>query len=109
PTSCSAPGGRPPTRGDRARATPALERLRARRPRAESGSNAYRAKPFAIMEKELAAVVAVTQKDVAAAEKNIKEATEIELTLDPPSGPPAPVKPSVGPHGILLPPHGGPQ
>src|SRR5207249_4875940 len=47
----------------------ALERLRAMRTQAESGSNAYRAKPFAIMEKEVAAAVAVAKKDVAGAEQ----------------------------------------
>jgi hypothetical protein len=54
------------------------------------------------MEKEVAAVIALTQKDAAAAEKQIKEATEIELTLDAPSGPPEPIKPSFELYGMLL-------
>jgi tetratricopeptide (TPR) repeat protein len=88
--------------GDFATANVALDKLKAMRTQAESGSNAYRAKPFAIMEKEVAAVIAFTQKDVAAAEKAIKEASEIELTLDAPSGPPEPIKPSFELYAMLL-------
>ena len=80
----------------------ALEKLKAMRTQAESGSNAYRARPFAIMEKELAAAIAYHQKDTAAAERLIKEATTIELTLDPPSGPADPIKPSFELYGQLL-------
>ena len=50
--------------GDLATANVALEKLKAMRTQAESGSNAYRAKPFAIMEKEVAAVIAYAQKDI---------------------------------------------
>ena len=74
--------------GDTATATVAVEKLKAMRTQAESGSNAYRAKPFAIMEKEVAAALAVAQKDTAGAEKLLKEATALELTLDAPSGRP---------------------
>ena len=72
------------------------------RTQAETGSNAYRAKPFAIMEKEVAAAVASAQKDTATAERLLKEATAIELTLDAPSGPPEPIKPSFELYGDLL-------
>ena len=88
--------------GDLATANLAVDKLKAMRTQAESGSNAYRAKPFAIMEKEVAAVVAYTQKDLAAAEKLLKEATEIELTLDAPSGPAEPIKPSFELYGQML-------
>jgi tetratricopeptide (TPR) repeat protein len=88
--------------GDLDTAKVALDKLKAMRTQAEAGSNAYRAKPFAIMEKEVAAVIAFTQKDTATAEKHIKEATEIELTLDAPSGPPEPIKPSFELYGMLL-------
>jgi predicted Zn-dependent protease len=54
------------------------------------------------MEKEVAAVVAYTQKDLATAEKLLKEATEIELTLDAPSGPAEPIKPSFELYGQML-------
>jgi tetratricopeptide (TPR) repeat protein len=88
--------------GDLETANVALDKLKAMRVQAESGSNAYRAKPFAIMEKEVAAVIALTQKDPAAAERLIKEATAIELTLDAPSGPADPIKPSFELYGNLL-------
>ena len=105
----SAPAGLSAAKlGDLATANVAVEKLKAMRTQAESGSNAYRAKPFAIMEKEVEAAVAVAQKDTAAAERLLKEATVIELTLDPPSGPPEPIKPSFELYGELLAgPHAG--
>ena len=72
------------------------------RTQAESGSNAYRARPFAIMENELAAVLAVKKNDAATAEKLLKDATTMELALDPPSGPPEPIKPSFEIYGNFL-------
>jgi hypothetical protein len=54
------------------------------------------------MEKEIAAMLAFAQKDFPAAEKLIKEATVIELTLDAPSGPAEPIKPSFELYGHLL-------
>jgi tetratricopeptide (TPR) repeat protein len=88
--------------GDTATATTAVEKLKAMRTQAESGSNAYRAKPFQVMEKEVAAALAAAQKDTATAERLLKEATAIELTLDPPSGPTDPIKPSFELYGELL-------
>jgi tetratricopeptide (TPR) repeat protein len=88
--------------GDLATANVALDKLKTMRTQAESGSNAYRAKPFAIMEKEVAAVIAQAQKDPATAERLLKEATAIELTLDAPSGPAEPIKPSFELYGELL-------
>jgi tetratricopeptide (TPR) repeat protein len=88
--------------GDLATANTALDKLKAMRTQAESGSNAYRAKPIAIMEKEVAAVIAHTRKDLPAAEQLIKEATVIELSLDAPSGPPEPIKPSFELYGQFL-------
>ncbi len=88
--------------GDVETANVALDKLKAMRTQAESGSNAYRAKPFAIMEKEIAAVIAFRQSDPAAAERLIKEATAIEMTLDAPSGPADPIKPSFELYGNLL-------
>jgi tetratricopeptide (TPR) repeat protein len=88
--------------GDTATATVAVDKLKAMRTQAESGSNAYRAKPFAIMEKEVAAALASAQKDTASAEKLLKEAIAIELTLDAPSGPADPIKPSFELYGELL-------
>jgi hypothetical protein len=88
--------------GDLATANIALEKLKAMRMQAESGSNAYRAKPFAIMEKEVAAVIAEAQKDPVTAERLLKEATAIELTLDAPSGPAEPIQPSFELYGEWL-------
>ena len=88
--------------GDTATAAAAVEKLKAMRTQAESGSNAYRSKPFAIMEKEVAASLAIAQKDAATAEKLLKEATAIELTLDAPSGPAEPIKPSFELYGEML-------
>jgi len=88
--------------GDLPTANLALEKLKAMRTQAETGSNAYRAKPFAIMEKEVGAAIASAQKDTATAERLLKEATVIELTLDAPSGPTEPIKPSFELYGDLL-------
>jgi hypothetical protein len=88
--------------GDVDGANVALEKLKAMRTQAESGSNAYRAKPFAIMEKEVGAAVAAAKKDTAAAEQLLKEATAIETTLDAPSGPVEPIKPSFELYGEWL-------
>ena len=89
--------------GDLTTAKIAIEKLKAMRTQAESGSNAYRAKPFAIMEKELAAVLLFKEtKDAAAAERLIKEATEIESSMDAPSGPAEPIKPSFELYGAVL-------
>jgi hypothetical protein len=87
---------------DLATAEAALEKLKAMRTQAESGSNAYRAKPFAIMEKEVASGIAHAKKDVAGAEQLLKEATAIEQTLDAPSGPAEPIKPSFELYGQFL-------
>jgi len=88
--------------GDTATANLALEKLKAMRVQAESGSNAYRAKPFAIMEKEVGAALASAQKDTATAERLLKDATAIELSLDAPSGPAEPIQPSFELYGDLL-------
>ncbi len=88
--------------GDLATAKVALDKLTAMRTQAESGSNAYRSRPIAVMEKEVAAAIAVAQKNTADAERLLKEATQIEASLDPPSGPPEPIKPSFELYGALL-------
>jgi tetratricopeptide (TPR) repeat protein len=87
---------------DLATANLALDKLKAMRAQAESGSNAYRAKPFSIMEKEVGAAIAVAQKDAPTAERLLKEATVIELTMDAPSGPAEPIQPSFDAYGELL-------
>jgi hypothetical protein len=54
------------------------------------------------MEKEVAAAVASAQKDAPAADRLLKEATAIEATLDAPSGPTEPIKPSFELYGEWL-------
>jgi len=80
----------------------ALETLTAMQKQAESGSNAYRAKPIAVMAKEVASGIAHIQHNTADAERLLKEATAIEATLDAPSGPPEPIKPSFELYGQFL-------
>jgi tetratricopeptide (TPR) repeat protein len=88
--------------GDEATVRLALDRLKAMRTQAEAGSSAYRAKPFAIMEKEVAAALAIVQKNWAEADEMLKQATAIEATLDAPSGPTEPIKPSFELYGEFL-------
>jgi tetratricopeptide (TPR) repeat protein len=91
--------------GDMATASRALDILQAMRKQAESGSNAYRSKPYAIMADEVASVIHAAKNgpaDREQAEQMLKEATAIELTLDAPSGPPEPIKPSFEVFGELL-------
>ena len=80
----------------------ALEILTAMQKQAESGSNAYRAKPIAVMAKEVASGIAHMRQNTAEAERLLKEAVAIEATLDAPSGPPEPIKPSFELYGQFL-------
>ena len=89
-------------RSDLETANRALEILTAMQKQAESGSNAYRAKPFAVMAKEVASGIAHIQNNTADAERLLKEAVAIEATLDPPSGPTEPIKPSFELYGEFL-------
>jgi hypothetical protein len=83
-----------------ARAEGALKDERERIASEEGG--AHRAKPLAIMEKEVGAAIAMAKHDAADSERLLKEATAIELTLDPPSGPADPIKPSFEMYGEWL-------
>ena len=88
--------------GDGATADQAATQLRAMRERTEAEGNAYAAKPFTIMEKELGALAQLArgQKDDAA--RLAKDASDIDLTLDAPSGPPQPIKPALELYGDIL-------
>jgi tetratricopeptide (TPR) repeat protein len=88
--------------GDSETAKRALDILTAMQKQAESGSNAYRAKPIAVMAKEVASGIAHMQQNTADAERLLKEATAIEATMDAPSGPPEPIKPSFELYGQFL-------
>jgi tetratricopeptide (TPR) repeat protein len=76
--------------------------LRSAREKAEAGSNPYSAKPIAIMEKQVAAVSRFAQGQRDEALKLAKEAMDIELALNAPSGPPDPIKPAPEFYGELL-------
>src|SRR5476649_2691030 len=80
----------------------ALDMLTAMQKQVESGSNAYRAKPIAVMAKEVASGIAHMENNIAEADRLLKEATAIEATLDAPSGPPEPIKPSFELYGQFL-------
>jgi tetratricopeptide (TPR) repeat protein len=87
--------------GDLATADRAEAQLRAVRERIER-ENAYRAKPAAIMEKELGAVVRLARGQTEDAVRLAKEAVDIEATAGAPSGPPEPMKPSLELYGDVL-------
>src|SRR5262249_53887399 len=83
--------------GDMATAARAHTILKEMKAQAESGPNAYRAKPLAIMFNEVAALIHTARNgpsDRENAERILREATAIERTLDAPSGPAEPIKPS---------------
>lgn len=88
--------------GDLKTAEAAEAHLRAAREKLEGGANPYQARPVAIMEKQVAALIrsARGQKDEAL--KLAKEAMEIELAMSAPSGPPDPIKPASEFYGELL-------
>ena len=88
--------------GDVATAQKAEGQLRAMRERTEAGGNAYAAKPFAIMEKEVGAVTRLAQGQKEDAVRLAREAADIELTMAPPSGPPDPIKPARELYGDVL-------
>src|SRR5581483_6914729 len=91
--------------GDMETAGRALTIMQTLRQQAESGSNAYRAKPLKIMENEISATIHAVRNgpnDREQAERMLKEAVDIEKTLDAPSGPPEPIKPSFELYGEFL-------
>ncbi len=88
--------------GDLATAQKAEAELRSMREHAQSGGDAYSAKEIGIMEKEVGAIIrlALGKKDESVA--LAKEAVDIELTMDAPSGPPDPSKPALELYGEML-------
>ncbi len=62
----------------------------------------YTKKTYAIMEHELLGLAAKVKGDTEAALRHLDEATTIEETLDPPSGPVFPLKPSHELYGEIL-------
>jgi tetratricopeptide (TPR) repeat protein len=81
--------------GDSTAAGKAEARLRTMREETEASGDAYGAKPFAIMEKELGALIKIAGGQKAEAVRLAKEAADIDLTMSAPSGPPEPIKPAL--------------
>ena len=88
--------------GDYATAEKAQAMLRQAREKLEAGPNPYSAKPVAIMEKQVAALVNYGRGQKDEALRLAKEAMDVELTLSAPSGPPDPIKPAPEFYGELL-------
>jgi hypothetical protein len=88
--------------GDPSAAEQARTRLSAIRQRVESGGDAYAAKPFAIMENEVAAAAQLARGQKAEAVRLAKVAADIESTMAAPSGPPEPIKPALEFYGEVL-------
>jgi len=88
--------------GDFANAQKARAQLAAMRSRAETTPSAYGSRLAAILEKELDAVIQLGQGRKDDAMRLAKEASDIELSLSAPSGPPDPMKPALELYGDLL-------
>ena len=88
--------------GDTVTADAAEAQLKAIREKVPGGPAAYAAKPHLIREKELGAIVrfAKGQKDEAL--QLAKDATDVEMTMAAPSGPPDPITPAFELYGQLL-------
>ena len=89
-------------RGDLKAAEAAEVQLRGAREKVEGSANPYQARPIAIMEKQVGALIRAANGQKDEALKLAKEAMEIELTLSAPSGPPDPIKPAPEFYGELL-------
>jgi tetratricopeptide (TPR) repeat protein len=88
-------------RGDVAGAEAAAARLRTAR-EAMAAGDAYAAKGASILEKEVAALARLAGGGQDDAVRLAKEAADIELTTDAPSGPPEPMKPALELYGDVL-------
>jgi tetratricopeptide (TPR) repeat protein len=88
--------------GDAAAADAAEARLRAAREKTAAGGNAYAAKEATILEKQLGAIVRMSRGETDDAVRLAKEAADIELTMNAPSGPPDPMKPALELYGEML-------
>jgi tetratricopeptide (TPR) repeat protein len=88
--------------GDAAQAEQAAKQLGAIRDRTQAGGNTYSAKVTAIMEKEIRAAAKLARGDKAEAIRLAKEASDVELTMSAPSGPPEPIKPALEFYGEVL-------
>lgn len=81
----------------------ALDRLSSiRKLQAGKPATAYMAKIVEVGENELEAALALAANDATLAEEHLLQATAIESTLNAPSGPPLPMKPSFEMYGEFL-------
>jgi tetratricopeptide (TPR) repeat protein len=87
--------------GDPAQAERARAKLGAMRQSAET-ADPYSAKPFAIMEAEVASAIQLARGQKAEAIRLAKKAADIEITMDAPTGPPQPIKPALEFYGEVL-------
>ena len=88
--------------GDAAQAERARAALASMKKAVEAGGDPYAAKPFAIMENEVAAAAQLARGQKDEAVRLAKEAADVELTLAAPSGPPEPIKPALEFYGEVL-------
>jgi tetratricopeptide (TPR) repeat protein len=88
--------------GDPDQAERARARLSAIRQSVESTGDAYAAKPFAIMENEVASAIQLARGAKSEAVRLARQAADIEATLAAPSGPPEPIKPALEFYGEVL-------
>jgi tetratricopeptide (TPR) repeat protein len=80
----------------------AAAQLGSMRQQIEASGNAFTAKQFAIMEKELKAELALARGQKDEAVRIAKEAADIDVTLAPPFGPPEPIMPAIEHYGDIL-------
>jgi tetratricopeptide (TPR) repeat protein len=88
--------------GDAAAATAAEARLRASREKSSGAASDYQAKYVAILEKEVGALARQAAGKTEEALRLAKEAADLELASNAPSGPPDPMKPALELYGDLL-------
>jgi hypothetical protein len=88
--------------GDPAAADQAATQLHAMAERTVSTANAYAAKSFTIMEKEVQAAAQLARGQKGNALLLAKEAADVETTMAAPSGPPDPIKPAMELYGEML-------
>ena len=90
-------------RGDLETAEQAVTHLRNLEARTAARTNgAYRAKIIAVSALEVEAAIAAAKGDTGQTEDLLKEAVAVESTLNAPSGPPVPMKPSFEMYGEFL-------
>ncbi len=88
--------------GNPAEADQAAAQLHAMAERAAASGNPYAAKPFTIMEKEVSAAAQLSRGQKDDAVRLAREASDVEMTMSAPSGPPDPIKPATEFYGEVL-------